>query len=130
MPYYQCHFFIYLFIHQSRLVFSNIPLLIGACLWIASSRAALNQSNSISLFSEVTWIILFLTSNKHLITSVPFLFEKDFQRVPLTLFDVQQAKNKQVKKPLSRTETMHKICRSIFFNINHGNCFITPLNIM
>ena len=31
---------------------------IGACLWIASSKAALNQSNSRSLFSKVIWIDL------------------------------------------------------------------------
>ena len=36
---------------------------LGAYLWIASSRAALNRSNSRLLFSEVIWIILFLTSN-------------------------------------------------------------------
>ena len=38
-------------------------LFIRACLRIASSRAALNWSNWRLLFSEVIWIILFLTSN-------------------------------------------------------------------
>ena len=38
-------------------------LFIRTCLRIASSRAALNWSNWRFLFSEVIWIILFLTSN-------------------------------------------------------------------
>ena len=35
----------------------------GACLWIASSRAALNRTNSKSLFSEVIWVTLFKAFN-------------------------------------------------------------------
>ena len=50
--------FIFLF-KKSACFTRTYRFFMGACLWIDSSRAALNRSKSRSLFSNVIWIILF-----------------------------------------------------------------------